>query len=108
MAASSNESTFDVLSFTCSCFISFQQLLTPIRNNGRLTRAQKAYNYRLCRCRARIEHCFGKLFSQWRRLKFLESYNFECAVKTIVACFVLHNFMILEGHEVHVRFYDVV
>ena len=44
-----------------------------------------------------MEHCFGKAFGQWRRMKFMYSLNIELAVDHIVSCFVLHNFMILNG-----------
>lgn len=75
------------------------QLLTPFRNNGHLNVPRRKYNYLLCKCRARVEHLFGKIFSQWRRLKFLHCFDFEYAVETIVACFVLNIIMILEGNE---------
>ena len=74
-----------------------RSLLVPFRNIGNLTPQQRLYNQLLSRCRARIEHAFGKAFGQWRRMKFLHCVNLDIAVDHIMACFVLHNFMILHG-----------
>ncbi|XP_034253687.1 putative nuclease HARBI1 [Thrips palmi] len=74
-------------------------VMTPFRNRGNLTPEQRAFNYALCRSRARIEHCFGKAFMQWRRMKMLHVLNHEIAIDHITACFVLHNFMILNGEQ---------
>jgi len=71
--------------------------MTPFRNRGNLTAAQRAYNYALCMSRVRIEHAFGKAFGQWRRMRMLHCLSPEIAVDHITTCFVLHNFMILSG-----------
>jgi len=77
-------------------------LMVPFRNTGNLTQQQRRYNTSVCRPRARIEHCHGKSFSQWRRLKYLHCVNMDLAVDHIMSCFVLHNFMILNGEEARV------
>lgn len=82
--------------------VSAFQLLTPYRNNGHLVQEQRLFNYVLSRCRSRVEHLFGKFFGQWRRLKFLHIFEFEYAVHQIVATFVVHNFMILNGNALQV------
>ncbi|KAK3911312.1 Protein ANTAGONIST OF LIKE HETEROCHROMATIN PROTEIN 1 [Frankliniella fusca] len=82
-----------------SAYQIMDSVLPPFRNVGNLTAAQRAYNYALCKCRARIEHAFGKAFGQWRRMKMLHSCNIELAVDHFTASYVLHNFMILNGEK---------
>ncbi|XP_034236326.1 uncharacterized protein LOC117642351 [Thrips palmi] len=72
-------------------------IMSPFRNRGNMTELQRRFNYALCWCRARIEHTFGKAFGQWRRMKMLQCVNLDIATDHIMACFVLHNFMILNG-----------
>ncbi|KAE8738155.1 hypothetical protein FOCC_FOCC016375 [Frankliniella occidentalis] len=74
-------------------------LMIPFKNQGNLTAEQRLYNRCLCKSRVRIEHAFGKAFGQWRRMKMLHTANLELAVDHIVSCFVLHNFMILNGEQ---------
>lgn len=80
-------------------FLSVLQVIPSFRKARNLTQAQKDFNYALCKCRARIEHAFGKAFGQWRRMKMLHSCNIELAVDHFTACYVLHNFMILSGEK---------
>ncbi|KAK3911041.1 Protein ANTAGONIST OF LIKE HETEROCHROMATIN PROTEIN 1, partial [Frankliniella fusca] len=74
-------------------------VMVPLRNVGNLTEEQRLYNYSLCKSRCRVEHAFGKAFGQWRRMKMLHTANLDIAVDHIVSCFVLHNFMILNGEK---------
>lgn len=74
-------------------------VIIPYPNNGHLTRRQRTYNYYLSRCRSSIERAFALLKNKWRRLKFFPGYCIEYAIDHIVACMVLHNFIILEGEE---------
>ncbi|XP_026286077.1 uncharacterized protein LOC113211807 [Frankliniella occidentalis] len=72
------------------------KLLVPYRDYGNLTQRQRFHNYHLSRCRATIERAFALLKQKWRRLKFFPSLSIEYANMHIVACMVLHNFIILE------------
>ncbi|KAK3923113.1 Protein ANTAGONIST OF LIKE HETEROCHROMATIN PROTEIN 1 [Frankliniella fusca] len=63
-----------------SAYALMDREMVPFRNAGNLTAEQRRYNYALCRCRARMEHAFGKAFGQWRRMKMLHSANIELAV----------------------------
>ena len=82
-------------------------LLVPFRNVGILTEQQRRYNRMFCRNRARIEHAFAKAFGQWRRMKSLHVLNMDVAVDHIMACFVLHNYMILEGEVLLVSLHSI-
>lgn len=43
-------------------------LLTPYRDYGQLTPAQRNFNYKFCSTRVKIENAFGLLKSKWRQL----------------------------------------
>lgn len=85
-----------------SCLI--LQLMIPYRNDGQLTPRMRTHNYYLSRCRSIIERSFALLKGKWRRLKYFPNYCVEYAVDHIIACVVLHNFIILEGNAYEVCF----
>lgn len=72
-------------------------MMIPFRNNGHLTGEQLRFNKRLSQCRVRVENAFARAKGKWRRLKFLHARNQDIVTDHIVACFVLHNFLILNG-----------
>lgn len=67
------------------------QLITPYRDNGHLTQAQRNFNQIHSQCRISVEHAFGLLKQRFRQLYFLKLRNVEFIVKFIFACCVLHN-----------------
>lgn len=79
------------------------QLFIPYRNLGNLTDQQKTHNYYLSRARSCIERAFALLKGKWRRLKYFPNYCLDYAIDHILACVVLHNFVILEGIPYQVR-----
>lgn len=62
------------------------------RDNGRLVARERRYNLFHSKTRIVIEHSFGLLKSRWRILNYINVNSVRKAVKTIVACCVLHNF----------------
>ncbi|XP_032671800.1 putative nuclease HARBI1 [Odontomachus brunneus] len=74
-----------------------QNVMTPFRDTGHLTRAQIVYNMKLAKIRNIIERAFGLLKCKFRRLYFLDVGDFELGQKMIVASCILHNFMINRG-----------
>lgn len=92
--------SFIILNCLCLLFSAIQ-LLRPFENDGHLEPIQRNFNRRLSRVRCRIEHTFGHAQSLWRRLQFLPCRNMDYALDHIVSSFVLHNFRILHGEEVH-------
>lgn len=69
-------------------------LLTPFRDNGHLTNNQRRYNIVHSKARCVIEHAFAQLKGKFRRLKYLDMSNMEYIVNVILACCVLHNFIL--------------
>lgn len=74
-----------------------QNLMTPFRDTGHLTRSQIIYNMKLSCIRSIIERAFGLLKGKFRRLRFLDVSDFELGQKMIGAACLLHNFMIDRG-----------
>ncbi|KAK3913131.1 Putative nuclease [Frankliniella fusca] len=74
-------------------------MLIPFSNNGHLTQEQQNYNRALSQARVRVENSFGLAKGKWRRLKYLYIRNPALVVDHITACFVIHNFLILNGEE---------
>ena len=46
-------------------------VITPFSDNGHLTRRESAFNVHLSRSRVKVEHAFGILKGQFRRLQHL-------------------------------------
>ncbi|XP_046389192.1 putative nuclease HARBI1 [Ischnura elegans] len=66
-------------------------LITPFRDNGHLTRAQRNFNTVHSSCRITVEHTFGWLKQRFRQLYHLKTRNLVEIVRIIHACCVLHN-----------------
>lgn len=67
------------------------QLLTPYRDNGHLTPAQRHFNATLSRQRIDIEHTFGILKQRFRQLYYCKLRGMKLLCHFIRACIVLHN-----------------
>jgi hypothetical protein len=70
-------------------------MIVPYRDNGHLTPEQKRFNFLHSSTRVDIERCFGLLKGKFRRLKFLDMKKVRDIPHVIVACCVLHNFIIM-------------
>jgi hypothetical protein len=77
-----------------------EYMLTPFRDNGHLTQAQRLYNKKLCSSRQIVERSIGLLKCRFRRLTNLPCIDVERACKTVTACCVLHNLCILSNDSV--------
>lgn len=76
-------------------------LITGFKNNGKLTRQQQHFNYRLSSKRMKIEHTFGLLKGRFRKLKVMMDIDRVEDIPLLVtsAC-VLHNFCLLNEDDV--------
>lgn len=82
-----------------SAYPLMQNLLTPFRDNGHLTRDQINYNVKLSCIRSVIERAFAQLKGKFRRLKYLDIGDPDFGTEIIVAACVLHNFIILQNED---------
>ncbi|KAJ8891184.1 hypothetical protein PR048_010699 [Dryococelus australis] len=67
------------------------QLITPYKDNGHLTRAQKSFNRVHSSCRIIVEHAFGCLKQWFRQLYHFKMREMQRVVQLIHACCILHN-----------------
>lgn len=69
-------------------------LMTPFRDYGNLTAAQKKFNRKFSATRVLIENTFGVLKGRFRQLMCLDFYTVVKSSKFIMSCCVLHNICI--------------
>ena len=72
-------------------------VMKAFADNGRLTRQQKTFNYRLCRTRVVVEHTYGRLKGRWRCLLKQLDIDVSNVPDLVAACCTLHN--ICEARE---------
>lgn len=77
------------------------QLLTPYKDRGNLTRHQQNFNVQLARNRYIIEHCFGILKQKFRQLYHIKLRKIRLIVHFIRAACVLHNIAIKDEFNVN-------
>ncbi|CAN8016844.1 unnamed protein product [Ixodes persulcatus] len=76
-----------------------EHLITPFRDYGKLTQAQRDFNFKLSQTRVKIENAFGVMKARFRQLLLLEFWRVKKATKFMLACCVLHNLCILNGDD---------
>ncbi|XP_063223145.1 putative nuclease HARBI1 [Bacillus rossius redtenbacheri] len=69
-------------------------LLTPYRDYGNLTEAEKVFNRTHSGCRVTIENTFGILKQRFRQLMRVDVWTVDRATKLVLSCCVLHNLCI--------------
>ncbi|KAL2095622.1 hypothetical protein ACEWY4_007770 [Coilia grayii] len=81
----------------------FPFILTPKRDNGALTDADRRQNYNISRGRVIVEQAFGRMKCKWRRLRDLQNTRMDVVVMIIMAACFLHNFALgaLDGCDEH-------
>ncbi|KAL4523569.1 hypothetical protein Ndes2526B_g03575 [Nannochloris sp. 'desiccata'] len=68
------------------------------RRGGAPTADQTSFNVRHSHARVVVEHMFGQVKGRFRLLiKCIEMTDRELAVKVIMSCFILHNFLLRNG-----------
>ena len=89
--------------FGDSAYISAQIpfIISPKRDNGRLTEEEMAQNTNISRGRVIIENVYGRMKCRWRRIRDLQNVNIEVMVGIILAACVLHNMCMQEMCEDH-------
>ncbi|KAB7507691.1 putative nuclease HARBI1, partial [Armadillidium nasatum] len=82
-----------------SAFPLGKYILTPFKDNGHLSRAQKRYNLKLSKARSVIERAFSLLRCRFKRLNHIQMNTVENIVLTIKSCCVLHNLCLDDTSE---------
>lgn len=77
-----------------SAYPNLDWLITPFKDNGRLTPNHRTFNYKLSSARVIVENAFGFLKGRFRRLYFLNNLDLMLATKLIMMACVLHNICI--------------
>lgn len=66
-------------------------LITPYKDYGNMSQAERTFNTAFCKARVKIENTFGILKSRFRQLMRLEMWSVLKLSQFILACCVLHN-----------------
>ncbi|XP_014670057.1 PREDICTED: putative nuclease HARBI1 [Priapulus caudatus] len=74
-------------------------LIPVIKDNGRITPAQRKFNGCLSSMRQLVERVIGHLKGRFRRLRCVHIYRAEIATKLIIAACVLHNVCIANRED---------
>lgn len=71
--------------------------MTPFRDYGTLTAAEKNYNKKFSQTRVKIENSFALLKNRFRQLIRTDFASVGRTAKFIISCCVLHNICILNN-----------
>lgn len=64
----------------------------PYSDNGRLTDAQRHFNFKLSQTRMAVEMAFGRLKQRWRCLQHRNEHSIKGVCRVVLTCVLLHNF----------------
>lgn len=67
-------------------------IMVPFRDNGRLTREEKTFNFKLSSNRIVIEHTYGIVKGRFRILKGVNMYETKIIPEIVMSCCLIHNF----------------
>lgn len=81
------------------------RILKPYGGKTKLTEEEAIFNYRLSRARRCVENAFGILCSKWLCLKRTLFCSPDRAQKIIVACCLLHNYLLTTTESYCPKFY---
>ncbi|CAI6358738.1 unnamed protein product [Macrosiphum euphorbiae] len=77
----------------------------PYINRGRLTEAQKNFNFNISRTRQTVERSFALFFGRFRRFKYLDMSRTDFIPSTVLAACILHNLCLKNKSNVNVNDY---
>ena len=72
-------------------------MIPPFKNTGRLRHKHRRFNKRHSSTRMGVERSYGMLKGRFKTLKWLNYGTMELNCKVIVACCILHNYIMLNG-----------
>ena len=74
-----------------------QHLITPFRDNGRLTREQRHFNTILSSARQVVERSIGHLKCRFRRLRDIECGSIQNTCTLVTSACIMHNLCIFSN-----------
>ena len=74
-----------------------QWLMKAFPDNGRLSREQKLFNYRLSKAHVVVEHSYGRLKGRWRCLLKRLDIDVRDASELVAACCIFDNICEVHG-----------
>ncbi|XP_016665078.1 putative nuclease HARBI1 [Acyrthosiphon pisum] len=77
----------------------------PYINRGRLTEAQKNFNFNISRTRQTVERSFALFFGRFRRFKYLDMSRTDFIPSTVLAACVLHNLCLKNKSDANIKDY---
>ena len=83
-----------------SAYPLLEWLMTPYRDNGHLTQAERNYNKCHAKARCPIERAFALLKGRFPRLKYVDCNTIQAIVNVIECACYLHNICIYHADEV--------
>ena len=69
----------------------FPFIVTPKRDNGRLSEEDKVQYTKISKARVIIENVFGRMKCRWRRIRDLQNVNIHVMVEIVLSACILHN-----------------
>ena len=72
-------------------------MIPPFKDNGRLRHKHRRFNKRHSGTRMTVERCFGMAKGRFGTLRLLNHRSLKLQCEVIVACCILHNFVMLKG-----------
>jgi hypothetical protein len=72
-------------------------MIPPFKDNGRLRHKHRSFNKRHSATRMGVERSYAMLKGRFKTLKWLNYGSMELNCKVIMACCILHNYILLKG-----------
>jgi hypothetical protein len=76
-------------------------LMKPYADTGKLSAAQKQFNYKLSSSRMIVENANARLKNKWRRLKKVYTQTVKRAEEIVECCLILHNFLLKHDSQLY-------
>ena len=80
-------------------YLLLQWIMKPYSDNGRLSRRQSVFNYRLSHARVVAENAYGRHKAWWRYLLKRNNTHVSGLPGIVVACAILHNICEIHGDK---------
>ena len=80
-----------------AAYASTTTMIPPFKDNGRLRYKHRRLNKRYSGTRMTVECCYGMVKGRFGSLRFVNHRSLEVQCQVIIACCILHNYVMLGG-----------